>query len=167
MILDTTLQLANALALPVDTTTYTQAAPYMGSIYLDTVAIEDWGMGNDIWLLLRINTTVTGAASSTVQFSLVAGSTTAKVTNGGTPDATLLLAPNAAIAQANFATKATANTEIAKIHLQRGYAYRYISVAVITDNSGGHALTAGKIDSWLLNTGLTDNTSYAAGYTVK
>ncbi len=165
MMLDSLLNLASSLALPTGST-YTQANPYMSATYWNTVAIQDWGMGNtreDIEIFIRIATTVTGNANSTLQFSLVGGSTSTKVTTGGTPDATIALAPATAIAQANFSTQATAGT-VFSFKWPRGFAYQYINIGVIV---GTATLTAGAIDCWIGNSGtVSDNKAYAAGYTV-
>ncbi len=162
MILDAQLQLANALALTGATST--AANPLLGATYLDAVKAIDWGMGSSIIWYTRINTVFAAASTGgTVQLVLVGGSTAAKVTTSGTPDAIIAVAPASAILQANYATQGAANVEF-KIKIPRGFSYEFIGVgAIITTN----ALTTGKIDSWLLNDGVTDIVNYAAGYTVK
>ena len=160
MILDSTLQIGSALALTGATST--AANPLLGATYLDSVVAEDWGKGAAIWWYTRINTAVTASSTGgTFQLVLVGGSTSAKVTTGGTPDATI--SQGALVLQANYGTQLAINTEF-KIRVPRGFSYRYLGVgAVITTN----ALTAGKIDTWLLNDGLQDVIAYPAGYSVK
>ena len=158
MILDITTKLAATLALTGATST--AANPLLGATWLDSVVIEDWGMGNDIIWYTRISTVLAAVGGST-QLVLVGGSTSAKVTTGGTPDA--IIAQTGVIAQANYATQGAANTEF-KIKIPRGFAYRYIGVgAVILTN----ALTTGAIDSYLLNDAVQDNKSYPGAYVVK
>ena len=160
MILDAQLQLASSLALTGATSTL--AAPLMGATYLDTLKAQDWGMGNSIIWYSRLATVLAaGSSGGTFQLVLVGGSTAAKVTTGGTPDA--VITQSGVIAQANYATQGAANTEF-KIKIPRGFAYEFIGVgAVILTN----ALTTGSLDSWLLNDAVTDIKNYAAGYTVK
>lgn len=160
MILDATGKIAAALALTGSTSTL--AAPLMGSTYMDEVVIEDWGQGNTIVCHTRINTTFAASSSGgTAQLVLCFGTTSAKVTVGGTPD--LVVPISKIILQANYATDGAANQSF-DIKLPRGVGYRYIGIgaAIITN-----ALTAGKIDAWLLNEAVQDVKSYAGGFSVK
>jgi hypothetical protein len=160
MILDATGKLAAALDLTGSTSTL--AAPLMGSTYMDEVVIEDWGMGNTIVCHARINTVLAASSSGgTTQLVLCFGSTSAKVTTGGTPD--LVVPISKVILQANYATDGAANTTY-DIKLPRGTGYRYIGIgaAIITN-----ALTTGKLDAWLLNEAVQDNKSYPGAFTVK
>ncbi len=148
MMLDSTLQLANAYAP-------TSVATNVSGTYLDTSVIEDWGMGNSLIWLVMVNTTATSGGSATVQF-LLQGATDSAFTS----PATVAIAP---VPGGTVAVAALTKGLAYFVKFPRGQTYRYYRVAVVI---GTAALTAGKFDSWILNDAAQDLVSYAAGYTV-
>lgn len=151
MILDTTLQLETAYAP-------TAIGTNVNGIYLDTMTIEDWGMGEALHWLTSINTTVTGNATATLNFILQGA-----IDAAFSAPVTVAQALPVAIAQANFATQAIKGTQYA-IKFPRGFAYRYYRGAVVI---GTATLLTGAFDMWLLNDAIQDNKSYPSGYLVK
>lgn len=127
-------------------------------VYIDIGTAQDLAMGNGkhIMFKARIATTVTGNANATLQLA-VQGATDSAFTS----PVTVQSFPQ--IAQANFATAATAGTEW-DYYVQRGFPYRYYRLVVII---GTATLTAGAFDFYLANeSGVSDVKSYNRNYTV-
>ena len=151
MILDITNQIATAYAP-------TAIGTQVNGTYIDTLTIEDWGMGEALHWLTSINTTVTGNATATLNFILQGA-----IDSVFTSPVTVAQALPTPILQANFATQAVKGTQYA-IKFPRGFAYRYYRLGVVI---GTATLIGGAFDSWILNDAIQDNKSYPSGYLVK
>ena len=153
-ITDINTQLATAFA-PTNGTQYP-------SVYLDTGALTDWGMGNDWIWYIQLAATFTVGTSLDLQLQ---GNNTDPTFATGT---SVVILDTGVIAEANlligaeFKMKVPRAFTYANANLNTGD-YRYIRIKAIT--VGTHS--TGSLNSWLTMDAMQDNLPPAIGYTVK
>lgn len=144
MILDSTLEMSLAQA-------FTAQGTAVGTNIIDLGQARNIGVGEDLFLYIRVNTTVTSAGSATVDFQLQTSA------NNDLSSATVLASTGA---QAK--TALTAGT-VLKLKLPPSSAYKqYLGVAYVVATAD---LTAGKFDAWIAKD-VQDSTQYGSGFTV-
>ena len=152
--------------LDINTALATAFAPTSGtqypSVYLDTGALTDWGMGNDWIWYIQLAATFTAGTSLDLQLqgnntdpTFATGTSVIILDTGAIAEANLLIGAEFKMKVGRTFTYANANLNIND--------YRYIRIKNIT--VGTH--TTGTYNSWLTNDAMQDNLPPAIGYTVK
>lgn len=131
---------------------------WQSSNWYDGQVAQDYGMGQGpfIGAYFQISATVTGNATSTLQFK-VQGATDSAFTS----PVDIIATPIAAMLQANFATQGLAGADF-KVKFPRGFSYRYLRAVVVISTA---TLTAGTFNCWLGDNGMfQDNKTYPGNY---
>jgi hypothetical protein len=151
-ILDANTQLATAYS----PTTGTQQPAF----YLDTLALGDWGMGQDWIWYVQIATTFTGGTS--LQLTLQGNATDPTFASGN-----VTLRDTGAIAEASLLAGSELRLKIDRASIFNNAVlttnnYRYIRLNAVSVGTHG----AGVLNSWLTLDAVQDNRPYPSGYTV-
>lgn len=134
MILDERLEMCDATALNTG-----GAGTYLIGDQIDTSLVgKDIGLGEDLWCIIRVETTATSGGSATGVFTLASDASASIATDGS---ATVHFA-STAIPVASLVEGYT----IAAFRLPAGTYERYLGILQTT---GTAAFTAGKIDAFL------------------
>lgn len=134
MILDERNEFADATALSTAGT----GRALVGDVIDLGGTSQDIGNGQQLYLVIQVDTAVTSAGSATVQFEL-ASDASASIATDGTASVHYT---SAAIAKASL----TAGTVVAAVALPNGTYERYLGILA---NVGTAALTAGKVNAFL------------------
>lgn len=140
MIFDSRLELADAAALNTG-----GAGTYTLTNAIDTGAVaRDIGNGQDMFLIVNVDTDITSGGTATLNYSLVSAAT-ATLTSSPTTHLTTPTVTVAATATAALKTKAGSTVLCVRIPNDGSY-LRYIGVNYTV---GTAALTAGKVNAFL------------------
>lgn len=134
MILDKTLEMCDAIALNTGA-----AATYLIGDVIDTSLVnKDQGIGDPLWVVIRIQTTATSGGSATGDFRFVSDAQAAIATDG----TATVHATSGAIAVATL----VAGYTVLALRLPTGTYERYLGILQVTAVA---AFTAGKVDAFL------------------
>ena len=134
MILDKTLEMCDAIALNTGA-----AATYLIGDVIDTSLVnKDQGIGDPLWLVIRVQTAATSGGSATGDFRFVSDAQAAIATDG----TATVHATSGAIAVATL----VAGYTVLALRLPTGTYERYLGILQVTAVA---AFTAGKVDAFL------------------